>query len=54
MPVGDPVMFSGRLKTRLGLAGNQNLPFLDGHKLDQTFYLLRANSKTALFFRNDP
>jgi hypothetical protein len=31
MPVGDPVMFSGRLKTRSGLAGNQNLPFLDGH-----------------------
>ena len=33
MPVGDPVMFSGRLKTRSGLAGNQNLPFMDGHEL---------------------
>jgi hypothetical protein len=31
MPVGDPVMFSGRLKTCSGLAGNQNLPFMDGH-----------------------
>jgi len=31
MPVGDPVMFSGRLKTRSGLAGNQNLPFMNEH-----------------------
>jgi len=30
MPVEDPVMYSGRLKTRSGLARNQKLPFMGG------------------------
>jgi hypothetical protein len=33
MPVEDAVMFSVRLKNRSGLAGNQNLPFMDAHGL---------------------
>jgi hypothetical protein len=36
MPVEDPVMFSGRLKTRSGLAENHKLRFPDGHSLKKS------------------
>jgi hypothetical protein len=50
MLVGDPVMFSGRLKTLSGLAGNQNLPFMDGHEL----WLEEAAALVSGFIRSSP
>ncbi len=45
-PVEDPVIFSGRSKKSCGLVLNQNLLFLEGHKLFQTIPLLQSKNKT--------
>jgi hypothetical protein len=44
------VIFSGRLKTPSGLAGNQNLPFMDGPER----WLEEAPALVSGFIRSSP